>query len=91
MEERCFSIDYILYACDYDYALAEKLCNRLNGLHIKFSINQLKNRKAKELFIKGYTAKSISKLLDIPIQTAFNIRNNLKKEKLCEKKNTSQS
>ena len=79
-KDRVFSIDYILYACDYDYALAEKLCNRLNGLNILFSVNQLKNRKAKELFLKGYTAKSISKLLGIPIQTCFNIKNKILKE-----------
>jgi len=72
--DRIISAEYILYACDDDYKLAEKICRRLEGLRLNFSTMQLKVLKAQKELLKGRRPRKIADELNIHRKTVYAIR-----------------
>jgi len=72
--ESSLSIEYLLYACDDDYKLVRKICSRLNGLRLTFSVNQLNRIAVQKRLSEGQTVKSISEELDMPYFSVWIIR-----------------
>ena len=68
------SIEYLLYACDDDYALVEKLCKRLNGLRLWFSTDQLNRIKVHRMLLEGKPVKDISIKLDMSYGSVWMIK-----------------
>jgi len=68
------SIEYILYACDDDYKLAEKLCKRLNGLRLCFSLDQLNRVIVQKKLLAGESVGSIAKELDMRYGSVYIIK-----------------
>lgn len=68
------SIEYILYACDDDYKLAEKLCKRLNGLRLCFSLDQLNRVMVHRKLLAGESVKDIANELDMSYRAVWMIR-----------------
>lgn len=68
------SIEYILYACDDDYKLAEKLCKRLNGLRLCFSLDQLNRITVQRKLLAGENVGEIANELDMPYGSVWIIR-----------------
>lgn len=74
MMDKAISVEYILYACDDDIDLAEKICRRLNGVRIMPSIKQFNRLKTQRLLLKGKTVPEIAKELDMAKDTIYAIR-----------------
>ena len=72
--ESTLSIEYLLYACDDDYKLVRKICNRLNGLRLTLSVNQLNRIAVQKALSEGKTVKSISEALDMPYFSVWIIK-----------------
>lgn len=72
--EKTISAEYILYACDDNFELAEKICNRLEGLRLNFSTMQLKVLKAQKELLKGRRPSAIARQLNIHRKTVYAIR-----------------
>jgi len=68
------SIEYLLYACDDDYKLVEKLCNRLNGLRLFFSVDQLNRIKVHRLLLEGKSVRYIADEVNMSYGSVYMIK-----------------
>ena len=74
MTDKAISAEYLLFACDDDYELAEKICLRLDGLCLKFNISQVKRLMVHKMLIEGVQPVAIAKRLEMKKNTVYKIR-----------------
>lgn len=76
------SAEYILFACDDDYEMAEKICRRLNGLRLTPSIRQMNKLKAQKMLIEGQGVHDIAEALEMQLVSVYKIRREMVRDGL---------